>query len=76
MKIRVLHSDGCGSTPVALQNLHAVLVEMNVEAEVERVIVTDEDDLAEARYFGSPTIQVNGVDVDPGSRTRTDYSRG
>ena len=64
MKIEVLYWDGCPSHPEALELLQAVLAERGVEATVElREVLTDEE--AEAlRFPGSPTIRVDGRDVD------------
>ena len=64
MKIEVLFWDGCPSHPEALELLYAVLAEHGVEANVElREVRTDEEAQA-LRFPGSPTIRVEGRDVD------------
>lgn len=65
MKIEVLYWNGCPSHPEALELLHTVLAERGVDATVElREVHTDRE--AEALEFpGSPTIRVDGRDVDP-----------
>lgn len=45
-----------------------------VEATVCEVEIVDVDQAVGLRFFGSPTIQVNGEDIDPAMKSRTDYS--
>ena len=64
-RIEFLFWEDCPSHPQAWRLLEEVLAEAGLEATIERIeVVTDED--AERRQFpGSPTLRVNGVDVDP-----------
>ena len=59
-----------------MENLRQVLEELDVQAEIQEIVMEENMDPEEWRYFGSPTIRVNGVDVDPYAEKRTDYSRG
>jgi hypothetical protein len=64
VKIEVLYWDGCPSHPEALELLQAVLDERGLEATIElREVQTDEEAQA-LRFPGSPTIRVDGRDVD------------
>jgi hypothetical protein len=65
MKVELLYWNGCPSHPEALALLEQILVEQGLDAEVEvREVRTDEE--AEAlRFPGSPTIRVDGRDIDP-----------
>jgi hypothetical protein len=64
-KIEFLYWPGCPSHPEALELLRSVIAERDASLEVEvREVLTDEE--AEAlRFPGSPTIRVDGADVDP-----------
>ena len=64
MRIDFLYWEGCPSHPEARALLDEVLRERGADARVEaREVTTDED--AEALAFpGSPTIRVDGRDVD------------
>lgn len=44
-----------------------------LEAIVERIIVDNEDDARRLGFLGSPTLKINGVDVEPSARQRTDF---
>ncbi|RMF77913.1 MAG: hypothetical protein D6744_10750, partial [Planctomycetota bacterium] len=40
---------------------------------VEEVEIATPDDVQRLRFLGSPTVQVDGVDIEPAARSRTDY---
>lgn len=63
--IEFLFWQDCPSHPGALQRLREVMAEIGDESTIEQIeVLTDED--AECLGFpGSPTIRVDGVDVDP-----------
>jgi hypothetical protein len=64
--IELLYWDGCPSHPEALELLEDVLSARDIDAEI-RVTHVASDAEAERRSFpGSPTIRVDGRDVDPG----------
>lgn len=65
MQIHFLWWKECPSHPEAWTRLQQVLAEMDVTAQVERIEITS-DALAEQWQFpGSPTILINGTDIDP-----------
>ena len=65
IKVHFLWWEGCPSHPGAWQRLQDVLAEMQIEADVESVEVTTDEQAEEWHFPGSPTIQVNGEDIDP-----------
>jgi hypothetical protein len=64
-KIVFLYWEGCPSHPDARRLLDEVLAEKGLAVEVEEIEVLTDEDAVRLRFPGSPTIQVNGVDVDP-----------
>jgi hypothetical protein len=65
VRIDFLYWRGCPSHPEARELLGEVLAARGVEAEVvEREVTTDEE-AQELAFPGSPTIRVDGRDVDP-----------
>jgi hypothetical protein len=69
MRVELLYWDGCPSHPQALRELQAVMVELGLDPDAIDVREIDTEDAADAeRFTGSPTIRVDGVDVqDPGA---------
>jgi len=65
VRIELLYWEGCPSHPEALTLLEEVLHEHGVAADVRLTEVTTDAEAAELRFPGSPTIRVDGTDVDP-----------
>jgi hypothetical protein len=71
MNIEFLYWEGCPSHAEALELLQTVLAEQSVEATVELREVRTESEAQALRFPGSPTIRVEGRDVDaPGADGR------
>ncbi len=64
-QIDFLYWEGCPSHPEALKRLKEVLAELGLDAPVEMIEVVGDDEAQRLRFPGSPTIRVNGRDVDP-----------
>jgi len=69
MRVELLYWDGCPSHPQALRELRTAMGELGLDPEAVEVREIDTDDAADAeRFTGSPTIRIDGVDVqDPGA---------
>lgn len=74
VEITILYFEGCPNHAPAVDLVKQVVTKLGVEAEIEEVEITGPEDVAAKRFLGSPTIQVNGVDIDPDARGRTNYS--
>src|SRR5262245_57619104 len=64
-KIELFWWEGCPSHPEALALLQAVLAERGLEIEVELREVTTDEEAVELGFPGSPTIRIDGRDIDP-----------
>jgi hypothetical protein len=62
VKIELLYWEGCPSYPEARELLEDVL-EASTEVEMREVSTQEEAEVL--RFPGSPTIRVDGVDIDP-----------
>jgi hypothetical protein len=65
MRIELLFWDGCPSHPEARALLHEVLADRDLHVEVEEREILSHDDAVEHTFPGSPTIRVDGRDIDP-----------
>lgn len=68
MRIEILYLDGCPNHSPALGLLRAVLAGEGLHEEVIEVEVRDESVARKLKFFGSPTIRVNGLDIEVSSR--------
>lgn len=74
--IELLYTRDCKAWPEALTNLRAALSELGIREE-PRLIPIDTLEQAEIHgFFASPTIHLQGVDVDPKARRVTRRSLG
>ena len=64
-RIEVLFWEGCPSHPEAHALLERVLAEQGLAAEIELREVKTDAEAADLGFPGSPTIRVDGRDVDP-----------
>ncbi len=65
VNVRFLYYEECPSHDVALDRLRQVLAEEGIQAEIEIIKVETEEQAQRLRFIGSPTILVNGQDLDP-----------
>jgi len=68
MKIEVLYFAGCPNYLPAVDRLRTVLASEGLRAELIRIEVKDDSAARTLKFFGSPTIRVNGLDVDVTAR--------
>jgi hypothetical protein len=73
MKVQVLYFDGCPNHEALLPHLRELLTSTGEAAEVELVRVEDPDVAERERFLGSPTVRVDGEDIEPGAAERTDF---
>jgi hypothetical protein len=71
--VEVLTFEGCPHAGPALELAERVVAETGIGATVRRVDVADAAAAAAQRFLGSPTIRVNGRDIEPGVGERDEY---
>jgi hypothetical protein len=71
MKVEVFYFEGCPNHKPAVERLKSVMKEQGIAARVAQVEVTDAKAAKAVGFLGSPTIRVNGLDIDPASRSIT-----
>jgi len=71
MRLEVLYFDGCPGHDRLLPALRALAAEHGVE--LEQRVVASAEDAEQTRFLGSPSVRVDGVDVEPRAGERTDF---
>lgn len=64
-KIEFLFWQGCPSYPEAMRRLREVMAELDMKGPVDEIEVASDEEAERLRFPGSPTIRVDGVDIDP-----------
>ncbi len=72
MRIEILYFEGCPNYAPAADRLKMVLQQEGLLAEIAEVEVKDESSAKALKFFGSPTIRVNGLDIEANSRNVKD----
>jgi hypothetical protein len=66
--IRVLCSEGCMNTSPTVEFVKKVAQDLNISIKMETVIVGTQEQARELRFLGSPTVQIEGLDIEPSAR--------
>ena len=73
MKVELLYFGGCPNHEALLPRLRSLMTAAGVVGEVELVHVASADEARRHRFLGSPSVRVDGEDVEPGASERTDF---
>lgn len=73
MRIEILYFDGCPNHEQLLEHLPRLLEREGVAAEIVLQNVPDSEHAQRECFLGSPTIRVDGRDIEPGAADRSDY---
>jgi hypothetical protein len=65
MRIEILYVPGCPNYQPAVEQVERVLCSESLQAEIRSIAVRTDAEARELMFPGSPTIRVNGEDVDP-----------
>lgn len=73
VQVRVLSAEGCPNTPATISLIEEAARESLIPIRLETVLIHTQDQADAHRFMGSPTVQVNGVDLDPDMRDKTTF---
>ena len=71
--IEILFFAGCPNHEPTTNLAREVLSELGLEAEIREVPVETAEEAQTHRFIGSPTVRVNGNDIEPDGRDRIDF---
>lgn len=72
-RVEILYFEGCPNHEPARALVDRVAAQLDVQPQVELVAIPDADAAHELRFLGSPTVRVDGRDVEPGADERRDF---
>jgi hypothetical protein len=73
VRIEVLYFDGCPNHEALLPRLREILARTGVSAEIALRRIASDEAAQRERFLGSPTVRINGRDIEPEAERRTDY---
>lgn len=71
VKIEILTLEGCPHGEATLRRTLEALSALGAPAEVSEVVVRDGADAERLRFPGSPTVRIDGADIEPGADARS-----
>jgi hypothetical protein len=72
--VEILYFEGCPNHEPVRALLERLADELRIDPEIRLVAVADPDAAVELGFLGSPTMRVDGVDVEPGAEARRDFA--
>ena len=72
--VQVLAFPGCPNRDAAIALAERVCQELGCDAEIQVLDVADQQAAERTRCLGSPTIRIDGLDVEPGAAQRAGYT--
>jgi hypothetical protein len=73
MRVELLYSEDCPNHEALLRRVRELLADAGEREKVELRRIETDDDARRQRFLGSPTVRVDGVDVDPDAGQRDDF---
>ena len=68
MKVKVVSLEKCNATKPTIELVKNVAQEMDIIINFTHTVVKTQDEAKKHRHIGSPTVQINGLDIDPTAR--------
>ena len=73
-RVEILYFEGCPHHKPARALVERLATQLRIEPEIRLVEVADPEAAVALRFLGSPTVRVDGVDVEPGAQERRDFA--
>jgi hypothetical protein len=73
-RVEILYFEGCPNHEPARALVERLASQLGIEPEIELVEVADPHAAVALHFLGSPTVRVDGVDVEPGAEERRDFA--
>ena len=69
LKVEVLSIPKCEATPPTLALVRETMAETGLEGSIEHIVIHNAEEARRHRFVGSPSVRVNGLDIDPATRS-------
>jgi hypothetical protein len=74
VKIELLYFRDCHVYKTALENIQEVIKEKELDTEVDLREIKNDKQALRDKFLGSPTVRINGIDIDPSAQKINKYS--
>jgi len=73
-RVQILYFEGCPNHEPTRALVERLARDLGVEPAIELVEVADPEAAVALHFLGSPTVRIDGVDVEPGAEERRDFA--
>ena len=73
MIVEILYTRACPHHAPTVDLVRRLVRDLGFDAEIREVEVRGADDAQRLRFFGSPSVRVNGHDIEPARREEASY---
>ena len=73
IKVKVASLERCGATKPTIDLVKNTAKELGLDIDFQYVAITTPEQAREHRHLGSPTIQINGLDIEPAARNADQF---
>jgi hypothetical protein len=74
VRIEILYFRGCPHYQPTVERVRDVVQAKGLDAEIYEVEVRSEAEAQRLRFLGSPTVRIDGVDIEPSAPDRAEFS--
>ncbi len=73
MRVDIVQFDGCPNVGPTVERVRDVAARLGIEIDLRLVRIESSEEAVRERFSGSPTVRVNGIDIDPTAQFRSDF---
>jgi copper chaperone CopZ len=73
MNVEILYFEGCPSHEPAVELVRTTAAAIGLNPQITQTEISGEEDAVANRFLGSPSIRVDGEDIDPSAHDRVDF---
>ena len=74
MKIELLYFEGCPNVDATRQLIESTIAHLGIESEIELIHVHNDEEARNNKFLGSPSVRVNGIDIEFPDTSEAEYS--
>lgn len=68
IQVEILHSRGCANTSPTADLVKDIAKDLHISIDIVMVVVDTEEQANRLRFLGSPTVRIDGVDIEPSTQ--------
>ena len=73
MQVRILSIEGCSGAEETIKLVAQTASDLGISIECEHILIQTQEEARQYRHIGSPTVQVNGFDIEPEARVSSRF---